>query len=135
MTFQNSAATPAVVKVLNLPVPPTLSPGGLSDDPLQLLHLHIHLLIIGLPGINLGHGEEGGVGAHVGAEEVTVRAQADHRCPQVPGEEKSETPGEHGSVSYDAVPPNLLKVKVNVLLYHLNQHCALLLKLLWKYAS
>lgn len=69
---------------------PTLSPAGLSDELLQLLHLCVHLLIVCLPGVHLGCGEEGGVRAHVGAQEVTIRAQADHDSFQLPEDRSGE---------------------------------------------
>lgn len=64
---------------------PTLRPGGLSDQLLQLLHLGLHLLVVGLPGVHLGGGEERRVGAHVGAEEVPVGAEAGDHPLQLPG--------------------------------------------------
>lgn len=68
---------------------PTLSPRGLSNDLLQFLHLSIYLLIVSLPGINLGGGEEGRVCAHVWAQEMTIRTQTEHHSLQLTGEEKS----------------------------------------------
>lgn len=63
---------------------PTLSPAGIPDELLQLLHLSLHLLVVGLPGVHLGRREERGVGAHVGAEQVAVGTQADHHSLQLP---------------------------------------------------
>lgn len=68
----------------------TLRPGGLSDELLQPLHLGVHLLVVGLPGVHLRRGEEGRVRAHVGAQEVAVGAQADHHSFQLPVERKEE---------------------------------------------
>lgn len=68
----------------------TLRPGGLSDELLQPLHLGVHLLVVGLPGVHLRCGEEGRVRAHVGAQEVAVGAQADHHSFQLPVERKEE---------------------------------------------
>lgn len=69
----------------------TLRSGGLSDELLQPLHLGVHLLVVGLPGVHLRRGEEGRVRAHVGAQEVAVGAQADHHSLQLPAEGKEET--------------------------------------------
>lgn len=62
----------------------TLSPAGLSDELLELLHLCLHLLVVGLPGVHLWRGEKRGVGAHVGAKQVAIGAQADHHSFQLP---------------------------------------------------
>lgn len=73
----------------------TLGLGGLTDDLLQRPHLGVHLLVVDFAGLNFGRGEEGRVGAHVGALEVALRAQRHHQPLQLPGrtqeqEEKEE---------------------------------------------